>query len=178
MKHFAHPKWAGLFELGASVPGAWMLRRGLYMPWELPEVMDPDLAREGLAALSLDERLAADVAGIASPWRQVQALEMGWYMRNQLLRDADWAGMAHSLEIRVPLVDQTLFRTLAPWLGMDGPTKADLARVSGNLPAALLARPKTGFNIPVRDWLAGEAGDKRSLRGWAKRVYRASVSRK
>ena len=26
-------------------------------------------------------------------------------MRNQLLRDADWAGMAHSLEIRTPLVD-------------------------------------------------------------------------
>ena len=35
-------------------------------------------------------------------------------MRNQLLRDADWAGMAHSLEIRVPLVDFTLLGALAP----------------------------------------------------------------
>jgi asparagine synthase (glutamine-hydrolysing) len=177
-KRLAHPKWAGLFEYGASVAGAWRLRRGLYMPWELPEVMDPDMAREGLAALALDARLAADTDGIADPWRRVQALEMGWYMKNQLLRDADWAGMAHSLEIRVPLVDPVLFRTLAPRLGADGPGKADLARVCGNLPAALGARPKTGFNIPVREWLAGESGDARSLRGWARLVYRASASRK
>ncbi len=26
-------------------------------------------------------------------------------MRNQLLRDTDWASMAHALEVRVPLVD-------------------------------------------------------------------------
>jgi asparagine synthase (glutamine-hydrolysing) len=35
-------------------------------------------------------------------------------MRNQLLRDADWAGMAHGIEIRVPLVDLTLLRAIAP----------------------------------------------------------------
>jgi len=35
---------------------------------------------------------------------------MVWYMRQQLLRDADWADMAHSLEIRVPLVDLELLR--------------------------------------------------------------------
>jgi len=32
-------------------------------------------------------------------------------MRNQLLRDADWAGMAHSVEILVPLVDIELLRS-------------------------------------------------------------------
>ena len=34
-------------------------------------------------------------------------------MRNQLLRDNDWAGMAHSLEIRTPLVDFELLKTVA-----------------------------------------------------------------
>ena len=182
LKLFARPKWAGLFEYGTSVADAWLLRRGLYMPWELPEVMDPDLARAGLAALNLPERLAADVAGIGEPWRQVQALEMGWYMKNQLLRDADWAGMAHSLEIRVPLVDATLFARLAPWLGREGgPGKIDMARVPGTLPPALFARPKTGFKAPIREWLAGDAAeseDAGSLRGWAGLVYRASMSRK
>ncbi|MCC7017722.1 MAG: asparagine synthase (glutamine-hydrolyzing) [Rhodospirillales bacterium] len=199
LKRLARPKWAGLFEYGASVADAWLLRRGLYMPWELPEVMDPDMAREGLGQLRLPERLAADAAGIAEPWRQVQALEMGWYMKNQLLRDADWAGMAHSLEIRVPLADSTLFARLAPWLGRGragesprayndasrsgraGPTKADMARVPGNLPAAVIARPKTGFKVPIREWVAGEEGKfeaARSLRGWAGLVYRASLSRK
>ena len=45
---------------------------------------------------------------------RVCALESAHYMRNQLLRDADWAGMAHGVEIRVPLVDVTLLRSLAP----------------------------------------------------------------
>jgi asparagine synthase (glutamine-hydrolysing) len=183
LKLLARPKWAGLFEYGTNVADAWLLRRGLYMPWELPEVMDPDMARDGLSQLRLPERLAADAAGIAEPWRQVQALETGWYMKNQLLRDADWAGMAHSLEIRVPLVDPVLFEHLAPWLGPEGPSKADLARVPGILPSALTDRPKTGFNVPIREWLAGGEGrddrrpDESSLRGWAKLVYRASISR-
>ena len=42
------------------------------------------------------------------------ALESANYLRNQLLRDADWAGMAHSVEIRCPLVDYALLGELAP----------------------------------------------------------------
>ena len=39
---------------------------------------------------------------------KVAVLESSLYMRNQLLRDTDWASMAHSLEVRVPLVDVKL----------------------------------------------------------------------
>jgi len=35
-------------------------------------------------------------------------------MRNQLVRDTDWAGMAHGAEIRTPLVDVTVLERLAP----------------------------------------------------------------
>ena len=51
--------------------------------------------------------------GIVAPHDQVMALELSVYLRNCLLRDADWAGMAHSLEIRTPLVDVELFAQLA-----------------------------------------------------------------
>ena len=34
-------------------------------------------------------------------------------MRNQLLRDTDWASMAHGLEVRVPLVDSVLLSSAA-----------------------------------------------------------------
>ena len=177
LKFFAPPKWAGLLEYGTRVSDAWLLRRGMFMPWELPEVMDPDMAREGLAALALGDRLAAETKGRNS-WRAVQALETNWYMKNQLLRDADWAGMAHSLEIRVPLVDATLFAALAPWLGRPGgPDKIKMARAAGGLPETLLARPKTGFVVPVRDWMANEGEEfsgARGWRGWTRFVYRAS----
>ena len=44
---------------------------------------------------------------------QVSALELSLYMRNQLLKDSDVMSMAHGLELRVPLVDKTLFERIA-----------------------------------------------------------------
>ena len=44
-------KAAGLFEYGGSYPGAYLLRRGLFMPWELPGLLGNELAQEGLARL-------------------------------------------------------------------------------------------------------------------------------
>ncbi len=104
------PKYAGLAEYGHSLSGAYLLRRALHMPWELAQLMDPAMARDGLEELATMNRLDASTEGLESDRLAVSALEMQWYMRNQLLRDADWAGMAHSLEIRVPLVDLQLLQ--------------------------------------------------------------------
>lgn len=175
VKHFTSPKYAGLLELGTRTSDAYLLRRGLFMPWELPDVMDPDMAREGWRELSPQLRLAETTDKIDGSKRAVHALELSWYMRNQLLRDADWAGMAHSLEIRVPLVDRDVFAALSPFMGRAGAAgKQDMALTpSPALPTAVLNRAKTGFFIPVRDWLQGEDDSKaqRGLRGWAQAVY-------
>ena len=167
---FTSPKAAGVFEYGTRYGDAYLLRRALFMPWELPGVLGGDMAEDGLAALRPLDRLDRTQAPVAGARRKVAALEMSWYMKNQLLRDADWAGMAHSLEIRVPLVDWTLFRALAGRLGKPGgPAKGDMAATPATpLPDALLARPKTGFTVPVGDWVEGS---ERGLRGWARRVY-------
>jgi asparagine synthase (glutamine-hydrolysing) len=174
LKRFTSPKYAGLFEYGGSYGGAYLLRRGMFMPWELPEFLDADLVRAGLNGLQTLERLGETTAGIGAARAKVSALEMAWYMRNQLLRDADWAGMAHSLEIRVPLVDTTLLRSLAPLLaGANPPTKRDMAGAPAvKLPPQILNRPKTGFRVPVREWLVEPGkGQERGLRGWAKHVF-------
>ena len=42
---------------------------------------------------------------------------------------------------------------------------------AASLPPEILDRPKTGFSIPVQDWIGGGEGAERGLRGWAKRVY-------
>ena len=107
---------------------------------------------------------------------KISLLESAYYMRNQLLRDSDWAGMAHSLEIRTPLVDATLFTKLAA----RGFSKQDMARSPATaLPDSVLNRPKTGFYIPVREWLQGEgaeAGAERGGRGWAKSIYQETYA--
>jgi asparagine synthase (glutamine-hydrolysing) len=165
------PKLAGLFEYGGSTGGAWLLRRALRMPWELGEVMDADMAAEGLRRLDIESRLAASVSGIDDPTGRVQALEAGWYMQNQLLRDADWAGMAHSLEIRVPLVDPVLFRAVRRMAATGNrPGKRDMALTARpQLPPEILDRRKTGFFVPVADWVQG-GSESRGYRGWASHI--------
>ena len=91
---------------------------------------------------------------------RVCALESTHYLRNQLLRDADWAGMAHSLEIRVPLVDASLLGELAPAIPSlkPGAGKAALALAPRlPLPDEIVSRAKTGFGVPTSAWTADEA---------------------
>jgi asparagine synthase (glutamine-hydrolysing) len=161
------PKYANVLEHGATYGGAYLLRRGLFMPWEIEQLMDSSVARDALERLATIPQLDALAAKLGTPGLKVAALEMNWFMRSQLLRDMDWASMAHSLEVRVPLLDVELLRKVAPLAA----GKQDLARTPRvPLPAAVLARPKTGFSVPVRDWLAETmpaARHARGVRGWA-----------
>jgi len=174
-----NPKMLGLLDYSRSWAGAYMLRRAVLLPFELADVMDPTMMVEGLAELH-PLRLVADtmVPDPGSDMGRVSALEASNYLRNQLLRDADWAGMAHSLEIRVPLIDYTLLGELAPLLptlsGKRG--KSALAHApSRPVPPEIVSRPKTGFAIPVGDWLGGQehhVEDRRDSRRWAVEVAR------
>jgi asparagine synthase (glutamine-hydrolysing) len=169
------PKYAGMLEYGANIQGSYLLRRGLFMPWELKHVMDPDMARDGLRELEerglMGLRLPTNMQSDDADKLYVHILEMTMYMRNQLLRDADWAGMANSVEIRVPFADWKLLKILAPYIVHGGFTKQDMTSTpTRRLPAHILNRPKTGFAPPIREWLsAGFPGEKpkRGLRGWA-----------
>lgn len=177
-KKVTSPKYAGVLEYGGCIDGAYLLRRSLFMPWELPRVLDPELADAGLQELersSYEDGELEKLKGLPLHL-QVSFLESTRYMRNQLLRDADWAGMAHSLEIRTPLVDQFLLKQLSPLLSSKHPpTKLEMAATPAKpLPQAILHRNKTGFGVPVREWLTSSLPDKpeRGLRSWAKFVYR------
>ena len=171
---FTSPKYAGLLEYGGSYGGAYLLRRGMYMPWELPGFLDGELVREGWNELQTLLRLEETVEGIQCSAQKVSALELSWYMRNQLLRDADWAGMAHSVEIRVPLADVELFRAVVPLICAGTATKRAMALTPARpLPDEILERRKTGFSIPVNYWMKKEGAGRSVTRGpraWARRV--------
>jgi asparagine synthase (glutamine-hydrolysing) len=85
--------------------------------------------------------------------------------------------MAHSLEVHVPLVDIELLRTVAALAAQHGrpPDKKTMAELAWNpseVPGALVNRPKTGFSVPVVDWLQESAGiQDRGLRPWARFVH-------
>jgi asparagine synthase (glutamine-hydrolysing) len=158
-----NPKSAGMLELGGSYAGAYLLRRGLFMPWELGDVLERDIVELGLRRLAPLQLVRQELGSRSlSPPAKVATLEASLYMRNQLLRDTDWASMAHGLEVRVPLVDSVLLRRIAAVTGTAplshaNGLKAHLARSpSTPLPARIVSRPKTGFATPIARWLQGE----------------------
>jgi len=171
------PKAAALLEYAGTWEGAYLLRRGLFLPHELPALLGPEMAREGLRRLDLLPTLAASLRpDPGSDIGRVCALESQVYLRNQLLRDADWAGMAHGVEIRAPLADIELLRALAPCLPAltPGAGKAALARAPKiPLPAEITGRPKTGFTVPTAVWTTGATPTTKGLasRRWAREVF-------
>jgi len=161
---WATPKLAGMLEYGGSFPGAYLLRRGVFMPWELDRLLPRDVIEQGLATLGpLEAARRALTPEPDSDFGRVWALETTLYMRNQLLRDTDWASMAHSLEVRVPLVDPVLWARVAPLLAHGDGLAAARARRAKQwlarspqppLPPSIVERPKTGFTTPIRPWLS------------------------
>jgi len=155
------PKFSGLLKYGGTYEGAYFLRRGIFMPWELSGILKNEFLREGLQRLKLQKRIRQTLSpDPKTPFGRVATLESSFYMRNQLLRDADWAGMAHSLEIRTPLADSELLRTLAPILtavGSQNRKKLLADSVQNRLPDEVVKRKKTGFSVPVDQWLKEEA---------------------
>jgi asparagine synthase (glutamine-hydrolysing) len=153
-------KWpvnaAGIPQYGKTPEGAYHLAKGVFMPWELPTVLEQDVLVAGLQALAEADAAYQEPLEGFNAFQQVACLESVRYMRNQLLRDSDWVSMAHSLEIRVPLVDSTLTETVIGLAarGRLGADKTLLPQtLSSPLPDRVLHRPKTGFVVPTWRWL-------------------------
>jgi asparagine synthase (glutamine-hydrolysing) len=166
--HFSRsfkPKSAGLLKYGGSYAGAYFLRRGLFMPWELEAVIGADTARLGLRRLDAIRHIEACLRPQPrTSFGRVAVLESSLYMRNQLLRDTDWASMAHSLEVRVPLVDVQLLSHLASISNRNEPRSKRLLASSPRvpLPPKVIRRAKTGFGTPIDNWLQSD----NRIEGW------------
>ena len=146
-KAFGVPKYAG------SWGGGYLLRRGLFMPWELSEFMGRERTKEALGRLGIPECFEPSLQ-CENSYCHVAAMESAWYLRNQLLRDTDWASMAHSVEVRTPLVDFELTETVAPLVNLR-PGKHWLYSVNGNARQGQLPmREKTGFTTPIGSWIS------------------------
>ncbi|MEO8378220.1 MAG: asparagine synthase (glutamine-hydrolyzing) [Acidobacteriota bacterium] len=164
-----HPKARLVGRYGPSYGAAYFLQRGLFLPDDLPSLLGPEMSREGLERLQplahMDRVLVPDPG---TPFGRVATLEASLYMRNQLLRDADWASMAHSVEVRTPLVDAFLLRQLAPLLLRE----RNKSTLGATLPDYLRLRKKTGFFVPMRSWANLPAdGTSTRMRSWARRVW-------
>lgn len=81
------------------------------------------------------------------------------YLPNDILAKVDVTSMMNSLEVRVPLLDHELAEFVARLPSnmklRNGISKYLLKKTMGaRLPKSVLNRPKMGFGVPVRQWVA------------------------
>ena len=101
------------------------------------------------------------------PWRPIDfiAQDRAFYFPNEMLRKVDRMTMAYSVEGRVPFAAPAVLSHadklgFGDMIGADGTLKWVLRRAFADiLPAAVVERPKHGFNVPIDHWLKHEWGD-------------------
>jgi len=135
-----HHAWKEIFSADARVE---LLARG--------SAFDPV---EILRARYVETRGAEQLA-------RLQDVDVGVYLADDLLVKTDRASMAHSLEARVPFLDEVvaaLALALPTNLKVRGLAKKRLLRkaVEPLLPREIVYGRKQGFSIPAAAWLRGE----------------------
>jgi asparagine synthase (glutamine-hydrolysing) len=117
---------------------------------------------ESSAALALaPQRATLERALHLDPINRVSYLESRCYMLSTLLRDGDFMSMSHGLEVRVPLIDHQLAKTVlgfpGAWkLNRKTPKKLLIDALQGSLPNTVVHRSKQGFTLPFDHWLRAE----------------------
>ena len=94
----------------------------------------------------------------SNPLCTMVAAEVAVYLQAMLLPDADSFSMASSVELRVPFVDRHVFSAslaLAASTGTRTGKYALGAALGDPYLKKLAARPKRGFSVPMRRWIAG-----------------------
>jgi asparagine synthase (glutamine-hydrolysing) len=137
----------------------------------LKDIVDPALL-DGVGELpeaAIVRRLLAspdELLGTLQHWDQQH------YLPDDILVKVDRATMAHSLEARCPLLDHHVIELAGRQPGVrhgDAQTTKRLFRdvVKPWVPAAVLARPKSGFGVPLRRWFSSTAEGPSALLAWA-----------
>lgn len=105
------------------------------------------------------EQIVWNAAGAMSFRRRAMVTDFSTYLPDDVLTKVDRACMAESLETRAPFLDHRFveWATRLPDRFVDG--KYLLKKLLEKyIPAKLVHRPKSGFDVPIRDWLRSDLG--------------------
>ena len=113
----------------------------------------------GYSALDVFERHARR-ANTEDPLALIQYIDTHTYLVGDINTKVDRASMAHSLEVREPLMDHELVQwvaTLPSSLKLKGAEGKYFFKkaMEPHLPNDVLYRPKMGFAVPLARWLRG-----------------------
>lgn len=162
------------FCKGKAFPGAWHLYANLapaeesfigqarvFEESQSEQLLKPEY-RKAPSVQSIVDKTYARVEGKGlSELKKKQYLDMHQWMPGDILLKADKMTMAHSLELRVPLLDKELMgvaeQVPTKYLITDENTKYAFRQAAGrHLPKEWYDREKLGFPVPIKKWLREE----------------------
>jgi len=152
-------KLASLARENGRVPHPYFLSRMLFTPSQR-DMLFPrtDAAIAEFADASQRALLRKSLP--LDPVNRVSYLESRCYMLNTLLRDADFMSMSQGLEVRVPLIDHLLAKSVlalpGAWKLNGTPKKLLVQALGGSLPDQIVHRRKRGFTLPFERWVRQE----------------------
>ena len=140
------------------------LYRSLVSHWQDPE----HLVYGGAEPATILSDPSGRAIGLGNV-RQMMYMDLVSYLPDDNLVKVDRAGMAVSLESRIPMLDHQVieFASTLPLsiLRRDGQSKWPLRQILyRHVPRALIERPKMGFGVPIDSWLRGP------LRAWSEEL--------
>jgi asparagine synthase (glutamine-hydrolysing) len=153
-------KLASLVRGNGRVSHPYFLSRMLFTPSQLDELF-PSATPEQAARASAEQEMLLQRTLALDPVNRVSYLESRCYMLNILLRDADFMSMSQGLEVRVPLIDHLLAKTVlalpGSWkMSKSAPKNLLVDALENSLPPEIVHRAKRGFTLPFEHWMRGE----------------------
>lgn len=160
VQHLPYFKGHNFLTKCAEVPERWYVGQAkVFDPSEVDEVLKPAY-NTGKNAAEMCAEYYKQVPDCCELSKK-QYLDMNMWLPGDILLKADKMTMAHSLELRVPLLDKELMgvaeQVPTKYLITDENTKYAFRQAAGrHLPKEWYDREKLGFPVPIKKWLREE----------------------
>jgi asparagine synthase (glutamine-hydrolysing) len=158
-------RWRAISKFSDSIFNLWILKRTILTPIDIIDnkILSNKIDTEFFYHNNFD---TLTLSKIKNHKIQLAKIESTFYMRNQLLRDSDWASMYHGVELRTPLVDTTLLENLTNVMSSYSlykdkqPLKSAFKTI---LPKDIDYKKKIGFQTPTKDWIKNYIKDETQI---------------
>ena len=149
------------YKLKRWIEGSWLHPDEAHFFWngtfsnEQRKLIRRGANGNGLRALV--DRLEIPRCGVVERYMRV---DQNYYLPDDILAKTDRMSMAHSLEVRPPMLDHRIVEfaaSLPDHMKIRGLKQKFILKelMRGKLPDSVLDRKKTGFDIPTHDWFRG-----------------------
>lgn len=142
----------------------YLLYRGLYTPRQIALLLD--VSEKSVTEVIKEVNITA--CNSIDPRQKAAHVDYHLYMQNQLLKDVDYMGMWHGVEVRVPFLDKQFIKTvnkISPSVKFANNKSLKWLLTEAFkefLPQEIYNRRKQGFTFPFQKWMRGIVPNKRT----------------